>query len=116
MCGINGIIKFNNKVEIDLKDQILKMNKILLHRGPDNSGYYVKENFALGHNRLSIIDLEERSNQPFFDISKRYKIIFNGEIYNYKELKKELKNLGEEFYTNSDTEVILVGYIYFKKK
>ena len=53
MCGINGIIKFNNKVEIDLKDQILKMNKILLHRGPDNSGYYVKENFALGHNRLS---------------------------------------------------------------
>ena len=116
MCGINGIIKFNNKVEIDLKDQILKMNKILLHRGPDNSGYYVKENFALGHNRLSIIDLEERSNQPFFDTSKRYKIIFNGEIYNYKELKKELKNLGAEFYTNSDTEVILVGYIYFKEK
>ena len=72
------------------------MNKILLHRGPDNSGYYVKENFALGHNRLSIIDLEERSNQPFFDISKRYKIIFNGEIYNYKELKR-IKNQEQNF-------------------
>ena len=115
MCGINGIIKFNNKFEIDLKEQIIKMNKALIHRGPDNSNYTIEKYFALGHNRLSIIDLDKRSNQPLFDKNKRFQIIFNGEIYNYKNLKKELENLGAKFYTNSDTEVILVGYIYFKE-
>ncbi|GGG99529.1 asparagine synthetase B [Polaribacter pacificus] len=107
MCGISGIIGsgFN-------RDLLSKMIEIQQHRGPDSSGEYVRDGACLGHNRLSIIDLSEAANQPFFDTTERYIIVFNGEIYNYLELKSELEY---NFKTNSDTEVLLAAYIKWGK-
>ncbi len=105
MCGIVGFInKENNKEEI-----IKKMMKRIEHRGPDGEGTFIDENIALGHKRLSIIDLST-GNQPMFNENERYVIIFNGEIYNYQELRKELTNKDHYFKTTSDTEVLLHGY------
>lgn len=105
MCGIAGIIG-------DYKEhQLNAMLKIQHHRGPDATGIYVDPNFAaLGHNRLAIIDLSEQANQPFLDPSGRYVLVFNGEIYNYIELKEILKK-EFSFKTSSDTEVLLAAYI-----
>lgn len=86
------------------------MNNLLIHRGPDNEGLFSNSNITLGMRRLSIIDLNN-GNQPLFNKDKNKCIVFNGEIYNYKELKSELINNGVEFSTNSDTEVILQSYI-----
>ena len=81
MCGIAGILGKNAKS--NLIDDMLMVQH---HRGPDYTGKWLEEGVALGHNRLSIIDLSNSANQPFFDRTKRYSIVFNGEIYNYKEL------------------------------
>ena len=110
MCGINGIIKS----QIDKNDinKVYEMNKILSHRGPDFSDIWSNENIVLGHTRLSIIDLNPRSNQPF--AKDNLLIVFNGEIYNYLELKKELSDVN--FSTNSDTEVILELWKKYKEK
>ena len=99
MCGINGF---------SFKDENLigKMHQFIKNRGPDSNGYYTDTNISLGHSRLSIIDTNERSNQPF-----KYKdlvIVYNGEIYNYLYLRKKLLDLGIELKTSSDTEVIIV--------
>ena len=105
MCGING---FNYK-DVDL---LKRMSSLTSSRGPDNQGFYFDNKVSIGHNRLSIIDVEERSNQPF-----QYKnliISFNGEIYNYLELKKNLKDLGYSFSTTSDTEVIIKLFHKYK--
>ncbi|NQU77786.1 asparagine synthase (glutamine-hydrolyzing) [Candidatus Falkowbacteria bacterium] len=99
MCGING---FNFKDET----LIAKMNERVKHRGPDDSGFWADDNLSLGHQRLSIIDLSERGHQPMH--SDKYIIVFNGEIYNYKEIKKELPDY--QFKSDSDTEVILAAY------
>ena len=105
MCGITGYIgKDKNKKKI-----IKKMNDRIIHRGPDNEGTYIDEYLALGHRRLSIIDLKS-GNQPIYNEDKSILIIYNGEVYNYKELGEELKDKGYKFYTNSDTEVLLHGY------
>lgn len=105
MCGITGFTgKYKNKEEI-----LDKMMNRIAHRGPDASGKYIDDYIALGHRRLSIID-EKTGNQPLYNESNTMAIVFNGEIYNYQELKKELINLGHIFKTNSDTEVILHGY------
>ena len=85
------------------------MTQSMSHRGPDAEGYFLDRELAFGHRRLSIIDLSSAANQPFFDNSGRYCIIFNGEIYNYADIKPLLA--GYPFRTNSDTEVILAGYI-----
>lgn len=111
MCGIIGVI---SSKQIDLK-QIKSATKVLDKRGPDCQATVTFENIALGHARLSIIDTSEGANQPFFDITKRYIIVFNGEIYNFKELKIELELLGVEFSTQSDTEVLLYLYIRYGK-
>lgn len=87
------------------------MTTSLKHRGPDATGTFIAENIALGHLRLSIIDLSETANQPLFDFTNRYSIIFNGEIYNYREVKKSLPDY--PFSTNSDTEVILAAFCRF---
>ena len=109
MCGIVGIVSKDKN-----KDKIIKdMANRIQHRGPDGDGYYVNENVALGHKRLSIIDVDKGS-QPMFSSDKSLVIVFNGEIYNYKELKKELKEY--KFNTNSDTEVILNGYLKWGKE
>ena len=107
MCGIVGIISKDNK-EIKIKE----ITSYLTHRGPDNIGIFEcsKNNIFLGHTRLSIIDVNPISNQPFHDTSNNFIIIFNGEIYNYHKLRKELINLGFSFKTNSDTEVIINAY------
>ena len=86
-----------------------KMTNVLSHRGPDGKGFYVNKNIGLGHRRLAIIDLST-GDQPMFSEDKKLVIVFNGEIYNYVELKEELKALGHRFTTASDTEVILSAY------
>ena len=111
MCGITGII--NGNVNL-----IHPMINTLTHRGPDGLGVYVKDNVALGHARLSIIDLNSRSSQPFYYEAmngNKYTIVFNGEIYNYIEVKEKLKSLGCLFATTSDTEVLLAAYSYWGK-
>jgi asparagine synthase (glutamine-hydrolysing) len=112
MCSIYGTIGKNYK-------QIEPIFfKNLSHRGPDDSGIYVDDDrkLALGHTRLSIIDLSDSAHQPMTDETKNYILIFNGEIYNYKEIKNELDLKGYKFYTNSDTEVVLKSYIEWKDK
>jgi asparagine synthase (glutamine-hydrolysing) len=106
MCGIAGILNIQSFPD---QDKIRRMTQALRHRGPDAEGYYVDGPLAFGHRRLSIIDLSEDANQPFIDNSGRYIIVFNGEIYNYAEIKPFLHNYS--FSTHSDTEVILAGYI-----
>ena len=102
MCGITGIINPKGKEDIE------KMTRVILHRGPDDEGYFSDQYIALGMRRLSIIDLA-RGKQPVTSTDGRFLIFFNGEIYNYKEIKKELSDY--EFKTESDTEVILAGYL-----
>ena len=104
MCGINGIISRSD----DKKNQIQKMNDAIIHRGPDAEGIYVDEQVALGHRRLAIIDITESGNQPIYNEDQRILVVFNGEIYNYKELKQELSH--HTFTTNTDTEVLVHGY------
>lgn len=93
----------------------MKMNKITSHRGPDRTSFWLDDGVSLGHNRLSIIDLSEGANQPMEDGAGDCIIVFNGEIYNFKELKKELSSV-YEFKTKSDTEVILAGYKVWGKE
>lgn len=109
MCGIAGYIDKSNKVKTS-KKLIKKMTDKMIHRGPDAEGQWIDEIVALGHRRLSIIDLDTKSNQPMISHDRRYVITFNGEIYNYIELKKELLAKGATFKTNSDTEVIIEAY------
>jgi asparagine synthase (glutamine-hydrolysing) len=108
VCGINGILNFNSKPQPDV---VRKMNLALAHRGPNNDGLFSDDYIALGHRRLSIIDLSDSANQPYYSEDKRYVIVYNGELYNYLELKKELSDF--KFRTNSDTEVILNAYIKY---
>ncbi len=110
MCGISGIILKNNKIN-NIEKYILCLQKYLVNRGPDGSNYYINNNIAICHNRLSIIDLNERANQPF--IFNNLVMVFNGEIYNYVELKELLiKNYNSTFNTNSDTEVLIQLFYY----
>ncbi|MDC0226618.1 asparagine synthase (glutamine-hydrolyzing) [Alphaproteobacteria bacterium] len=107
MCGISGII---SKKSIPDKEKIISMNGMISHRGPDQSGYLQHKNLLLGHVRLSVLDISDKGRQPM-STDGRYWIIFNGEIYNYKDLKKELINKKYKFYSETDTEVALNAYI-----
>jgi asparagine synthase (glutamine-hydrolysing) len=108
MCGIAGILNLTSKQQLDAP--IRRMTDALAHRGPNAGGFFVERNtIALGHRRLSVIDLSTGANQPFQDETGRFTLIFNGEIYNYLEVKSLLR--GYHFRTNSDTEVILAAYI-----
>ena len=111
MCGFVGFVdrsKNKKKIVKDMADKII-------HRGPDSDGYYVDEDVALGFRRLSIIDLEG-GTQPIYNEDNSRVIVFNGEIYNYKEIKEELLKKGHKFKTESDTEVILHGYEEYEEK
>ena len=103
MCAINGFTWAD-------QDTILAMNNKTKHRGPDDTGIFLQEGISLGHNRLSIIDLSERAHQPMQTEDGRFTITYNGELYNFKELKKELITKGVHFNSDSDTEVILKLY------
>ncbi|PIN86282.1 asparagine synthase (glutamine-hydrolyzing) [Candidatus Woesearchaeota archaeon CG10_big_fil_rev_8_21_14_0_10_44_13] len=104
MCGINGIAGFEDK------ELIKRMNDAVAHRGPDDSGFFSDRNVCLGHRRLSIIDLSKRGHQPMCNENKDIWIVFNGEIYNFRELKKELDEKGHRFSSDSDTEAIIHLY------
>jgi asparagine synthase (glutamine-hydrolysing) len=106
MCGIAGLVHFSQKTEAP--GFVVSMTNVLAHRGPDACGFYHDESISLGHRRLSIIDLEERSNQPFSDYTGRYVLSFNGEIYNYQSLKSSLPHY--PFTTQSDTEVLIAAF------
>ena len=106
MCGINGVVYKNRTPEIS---EVLKMNKTIKHRGPDDQGCFKFENLALGHVRLSILDLSSKGKQPMTNDNRLW-IIYNGEIYNFEKIKKELCDLGHKFYSETDTEVILNAY------
>ena len=112
MCSINGIFRLNASSKLDL-NLIHKMNSLTSHRGPDSSNVIIKKNFSLGANRLAIVDAENnRANQPF--IKNNIYVVFNGEIYNYKSLRKDLiQKKSISFESNSDTEVILELYIIY---
>ncbi len=105
MCGITGFVSdIKNKKPI-----IGMMSRRIIHRGPDSEGFYIDDDIALAHRRLSIIDLDG-GKQPLYNEDNSMVIIFNGEIYNYIELTKELKDAGHKFKTSSDTEVLIHGY------
>jgi asparagine synthase (glutamine-hydrolysing) len=118
MCGISGAYwKYDKLNSIHLINESIKK---LSHRGPNGNGIFEKKDISgklyLAHTRLSIIDLSDFAKQPMSSHDGRYTIIFNGEIYNYLELKKQLINLEYIFYTNSDTEVLLYAWIHWGKK
>jgi asparagine synthase (glutamine-hydrolysing) len=108
MCGITGIFHFDQDRTVD-RALLTKMTDVIRHRGPDGEGYYIKGSIGLGHRRLSIIDLQT-GDQPMFNDNKSIVLVLNGEIYNYIELKEELKKLGHSFRTTSDTEVVIRAY------
>ncbi|HET9055412.1 MAG TPA: asparagine synthase (glutamine-hydrolyzing) [Chitinophagaceae bacterium] len=112
MCRIAGI--FDPSLP-DISCEIVKMRDAMRHGGPDDEGTYIDDTFslALGHRRLSLIDLTSGGHQPMSDDSEQIQIVFNGEIYNYRELRTILKNTGFNFSTASDTEVVLKAYRYW---
>lgn len=112
MCGILGQI---SKSEID-KDKFYQQLMKINHRGPDDNGVYYAKNIAFGHTRLSILDLSTHGYQPMVSDSSDYIIVFNGEVYNFEIIRKELEDQGYKFHSNSDTEVILNGFIEYKEK
>lgn len=121
MCGIAGIITTSNNSSA-FTSAIQKMTDAIAHRGPDSQGIWNNELCYLGHRRLSIIDLSEAGNQPFISQDKRYVMVYNGELYNYKDLKFQLQraehgstNIPYIFKTNTDTEVILASYLRWGK-
>jgi asparagine synthase (glutamine-hydrolysing) len=110
MCGIVGYI--GDKPEEYIEILMVK----IAHRGPDDSGYYINSNLALGHQRLSILDLTLNGHQPMFSADGNYVIIFNGEIYNHLDIRKELLKEGIDFISESDTETLLNGYQVWGEK
>lgn len=115
MCGFCGYI--NNKNTISDDKIIKEMTNTLIKRGPDYQNYYIDKNTALGHTRLSIIDVEN-GMQPMSKEynNNEYTIIYNGELYNTSEIKNDLKNKGYSFFSNCDTEIVLTAYIEYSSK
>ena len=104
MCGIAG---FMGQVE-NRADVIRNMTEVITHRGPDSDGFFTDDNISMGFRRLSIIDLGA-GHQPIYNEDKSLVLTFNGEIYNYKDLRKELIAKGHKFYTDTDSEVLVHG-------
>lgn len=109
MCGIAGILNYNRQPVSH--NQIKAMTDIIAHRGPDGDGQYIDEYVGLGHRRLAIIDLSPAGRQPMQTKNGRFTITFNGEIYNFKELRTHLEALGYHFHSHTDTEVVLNAYV-----
>lgn len=114
MCGIAGILNFDGQPVYS--QQIIEMTQSILHRGPDGDGVWIDKSIGLGHRRLSIIDLSSAGHQPMITQDKRYVISYNGEVYNFKELKKQLADLGHNFISNTDTEVVLKSFAQWGEK
>ncbi len=108
MCGICGQVKIASDEPVD-QETISRMSRTMFHRGPDDEGYFFDKSLGFGFRRLSIIDLSG-GHQLMSDADESVWVVFNGEIYNYKELHTELEGRGHKFRTSSDTEVIIHGY------
>lgn len=107
MCGFSGIFNLDgDNINIET---LIKMSDSIAHRGPDDDGIHIKENYGIAHRRLSILDTSEKGKQPMFSKNKKWCVAFNGCIYNYKEIRSELISKGYSFCSNSDTEVITEG-------
>lgn len=112
MCGF--VVLLNKNINVDIcKSIFFSLSKINNHRGPDKIKLNIEDNTYILFRRLKIIDLTNKSNQPFFSSDRKVKIIFNGEIYNFLELRNDLKKFGVKFKTNSDTEVLLNSYLFY---
>ncbi|MBT3704085.1 MAG: asparagine synthetase B, partial [Alphaproteobacteria bacterium] len=111
MCGIAGVVSitpFPNALGIE--QTLHRMARLIAHRGPDGSDIWHDSHAGLAHTRLAIIDLSEAGRQPMHDVQGHYVLTYNGEIYNYRELREELRAAGHHFRTETDSEVILNGY------
>jgi asparagine synthase (glutamine-hydrolysing) len=114
VCGIAGLVDLRGR---QVRKETLKvMTDAIKHRGPDGEGHWVNENVGIGHRRLAIIDLSTAASQPMMSKDGRYIISYNGEIYNFKEIKQELQLNGFKFQSQSDSEVLLYALIYWKEK
>ncbi|MDD5151693.1 MAG: asparagine synthase (glutamine-hydrolyzing) [Flavobacterium sp.] len=106
MCGINGILHLHSQKKVDERT-LTKMRDSLEHRGPDDKGLFLENNIGLGHRRLSVLDVSSAGHQPFLSDDGRYIMVYNGEIYNFKDFYPELRSKGFDIKTSSDTEVLL---------
>ena len=109
MCGIVGVISLSG-IPVE-EDTILAMRAQLVHRGPDDQGIYLAPGMGFGHTRLSILDLSPQGHQPMTTENGEFSLVYNGEIYNFKELRRELEGLGIRFHSQTDTEVVLRGFM-----
>ena len=109
MCGIAGF-NFSDK------NLIVKLTDLIKHRGPDSHSFFIDDNLSLGHTRLRVLDLSDKGIQPMTDNSGNYVIVYNGEIFNFQKIKSDLISKGYIFKSNTDTEVLLYGYIEYGKK
>jgi Asparagine synthase (glutamine-hydrolyzing) len=107
MCGIVGILKLDRSPVS--KNELVKMYSAIKHRGPDGEGYFIDKYLGLGHVRLAILDPSERGSQPMSSKNGEWTIVFNGCIYNFKELRETLRSFGHTFISETDTEVIVEG-------
>ncbi|MDU9404596.1 asparagine synthase (glutamine-hydrolyzing) [Pseudomonas sp. zfem004] len=114
MCGITGLIHLNNNPVSPVVLQ--RMTDAIAHRGPDGEGHWIEGNVGLGHRRLAIIDLSPAGHQPIASVSQRYVMAYNGEVYNFRELRTELESLGYQFRSRTDTEVVLNALIAWGTK
>jgi asparagine synthase (glutamine-hydrolysing) len=112
MCGIAGIYNFSSQTKPVYEEELKRMLSVISYRGPDESGIYLGKNIGIGSVRLSIIDLSS-GQQPISIRNNRFRIVYNGELFNYIELRKELEQLGCEFHTNADTEVVVQAYAQY---
>jgi len=115
MCGIGGIVSFKNHIS---SQELESFSRAIAHRGPDANGLFLNESKTCGlvHRRLSIIDITDNANQPMTSKRGQYKIVFNGELYNFEVLREELKTHGYQFSTASDTEVVLNAFVHWGKE
>jgi asparagine synthase (glutamine-hydrolysing) len=114
MCGIAGVIHLNGAPISPV--YLKKMTDAIAHRGPDGEGQWVEGNVGIGHRRLAIIDLSPGGHQPMLSKDQRYVLSYNGEVYNFRELRIELESLGRQFYTSSDSEVVLTALVEWGPK
>ena len=113
MCGIAGLINLNgDPVSLSL---LRKMTDAIKHRGPDGEGQWIDNNVGIGHRRLAIIDLTSAGHQPMSSLDDRYILSYNGEVYNFKEIRDELKTIGYKFKSQTDTEVVLNSLVHWGK-
>ncbi len=113
MCGIAGIFNLNGEPVSPVV--LRKMTDAIAHRGPDGEGFFTDSFVGLGHRRLAIIDLSAAGHQPMVTSDKRFALSYNGEIYNFQELRIELEGLGYQFHSRTDTEVLLYAFAQWGK-